>query len=49
MDYLTNETIQQITRKRGGEFNNFLMKAKGKLTDKAAPLHAIKSCGRVES
>jgi len=31
MDYLTNETIQKITCKRGRDFNNFLMKAKGKL------------------
>jgi hypothetical protein len=32
MDYLTNETIQQITCKRDTEFNNFLMRAKGKFT-----------------
>jgi hypothetical protein len=31
MDYLTNETIQQINCKRGREFNTFLMKEKGKL------------------
>jgi hypothetical protein len=42
MDYLTNETIQQITRKRGREFNTFLMKAKGKLQIKL-PLSTLSS------
>jgi hypothetical protein len=42
MDYLTDETIQQITCKWGREFNTFLLKVKGKLQTKL-PLSTLSS------